>query len=58
MFNLPKREPQTLEQYIAELCLKLSVTPEEVKKAVDIVPCNCCYAGCTGWISQAKKDYK
>jgi len=52
--NLPKRAPQTRDEYIAELCLKNGVTPEEVDAVLTIEQCNCPYAGCTGWIAWPK----
>lgn len=56
MFDgLQKRDHTTREEYIAELCLKNSVTPEQIAEALDIEPCNCSYAGCTGWLAMPKR---
>lgn len=55
MFSgLKKREPTTLDEYIDELCLKNDCTRDDIEKALDIEPCSCSYAGCTGWLAFPK----
>lgn len=54
MYNLPKRDAQTRDEYIQELCLKTGVTPEDVEKALDVTPCYCGCVVCTGWLAQPK----
>lgn len=52
----PMRAPATRDEYVAELCLKNGITPDDVAGMLDIEPCDCNYAGCSGWLALPKKD--